>query len=526
MKKNKLINHLLKYKARYLTLFAVLALLASYFFIYKIYIPRINAFGCFDDCFNYMGGYFMLHNKHMYSDFFFNHQPLAAYLSMIIQYFTHPSSIFELLLRHRQFLILFGLFFNLFFILRFGAKMFLFTIIFEFSKFYLFGDRFLAESYIVYPIVYLAIITIYKFSNEKIFNFEYILAAIFTWFIIFSREPYIPLSLFVFFLIMIGNITFYKKLSLAIFILLSLVTIFSFNISDFYFNVVLVNFHSVLFQEIKGQNFGGPIEALFYPIFIFIDGPMNIFRTFLIGIDIMFIISFIKIIKDKKYLLSLIIFIVLFLSNLRPTLPGKPFYESYHLVNFYALFVLFAIFMLLQIQKNIQLKILGLSILTVSIILFVSSPLYFANEKINQQDELITNYGSQIQEGNVIKILSKKSDNIFMDGSEDLVYFQSQRSSEYKYTWYTGIMHSIGKYNNARLEMFKNDPPDFYRSLGICMHKSSLDSQDIPIFAKDSYIELLNDNKPSCLFIRKGKLSSVTQTQWKEAEKNLYTLPK
>src|SRR5689334_18076619 len=34
-----------------LTLFFLIAL---YMFLYKVYIPRVNAFGCFDDCFNFM----------------------------------------------------------------------------------------------------------------------------------------------------------------------------------------------------------------------------------------------------------------------------------------------------------------------------------------------------------------------------------------------------------------------------------------------------------------------------------------
>src|SRR3989344_9397687 len=83
-------------------------LLVLYMFLYQLYIPRIAAFGCFDDCFNYMGGYFILNGKQLYSQIFFNHQPLMAYISYLIQLFTQPTNIFELLLRHRQFVLLFS----------------------------------------------------------------------------------------------------------------------------------------------------------------------------------------------------------------------------------------------------------------------------------------------------------------------------------------------------------------------------------------------------------------------------------
>src|SRR5579871_1635124 len=122
--------------------------------LYKIYIPRINAFGCFDDCNNFMGGYFLLHGKRLFSEIFFNHAPGMAYISYLIQSLFHPRNLYELILRHRQFVILFGFFGNLFLLLRFGWKASGFIILYELSKFYLFGDRFLAEAIIVYPIVY------------------------------------------------------------------------------------------------------------------------------------------------------------------------------------------------------------------------------------------------------------------------------------------------------------------------------------------------------------------------------------
>ena len=134
-------------------LIPLILLLPLYVILYKIYIPRVNAFGCFDDCFNYLGGYFIANGKHIYSDFFFNHQPIPAFLSYFVQTLTNPINIFDLVLRHRQFLMLFGLLFNVLLIIRFRLPAFLFVIIFELSKFYVFGDRFLAEGIIVYPIV-------------------------------------------------------------------------------------------------------------------------------------------------------------------------------------------------------------------------------------------------------------------------------------------------------------------------------------------------------------------------------------
>ena len=104
-------------------------------FLYKIYMPRVNAFGCFDDCDNFMGGYLLLQGKKLYSEIFFNHNPFMAYLSFIVQFVTHPQNLYELILRHRQFLLLFSFVFNVILFLRFGLPAFAFTIFYELTKF-------------------------------------------------------------------------------------------------------------------------------------------------------------------------------------------------------------------------------------------------------------------------------------------------------------------------------------------------------------------------------------------------------
>lgn len=160
----KIINIL---RRNYPTILFLILLIPIYFILYKIYIPRVNAFGCFDDCNNFMRGYFVLSGKQLFLQVFSGHQPLGSYISTLVQFLTSPQNIYELVLRHRQFILLFGFFFNALLLLRFGARVLLFTIVFEFSKFYLFGDRFLMENMIIYPLLYMIGITIYKIKRKK-----------------------------------------------------------------------------------------------------------------------------------------------------------------------------------------------------------------------------------------------------------------------------------------------------------------------------------------------------------------------
>src|SRR3989344_8651411 len=179
-----------------LLLLSLFLLLPIYYLLYHIYTPRINAFGCFDDCNNFMRGYFFLHGNPLFSHVFSGHQPFGSYISALVQLVTTPENIFELVLRHRQFVMAFGLASNILLILRFGPKILIFTVLFEFSKFYIFGDRFLGEAMVVYPAIYLVGLVFLRLLNKKIYKFDYIIAAILCWFIVFLRITYVPMILF------------------------------------------------------------------------------------------------------------------------------------------------------------------------------------------------------------------------------------------------------------------------------------------------------------------------------------------
>lgn len=51
-------------------IFTIPFIVIGYFLLYKLYIVKMNAFGCFDDCFNYTAGYFIGKGKLIYTDFF------------------------------------------------------------------------------------------------------------------------------------------------------------------------------------------------------------------------------------------------------------------------------------------------------------------------------------------------------------------------------------------------------------------------------------------------------------------------
>lgn len=516
-------------KKKYVQALLLLGLVILYFFLYKIYMLRVNAFGCFDDCNNFMGGYFLLHGKRLFSEIFFNHNPLMAYISLIVQFLTHPQNLYELILRHRQALLLFSFVFNILLVIRFGVPAFAFTLFYELTKFYLFGDRFLAEPFIVYPLIYLVGLAWMKIQNEKITMFDYVVSGIFTWFIVFMREPYVPAALLMFLYILWNeNILKSKRwfhqnknslLSLGIFAVLSFLTLFLHDVKEFYFNVVTAN---IVLVGMESSHIG--LGIFFYPIWLFFGGEWGHFRYIILSLDVLFIISSLILIVKKYWRIVLLTWLLLGFLNIRYVEPGKAFYGAFHLLCWYGVF-LFVSFMLLgYVYKKSKKFAYSMTFLYFCVLLFhMFSSSSFLHSKPDPHYELITNYGGPMQVGTVIASLSGPHDTLFVDGFDDIIYWQSQRFSTYKYSWYTSLMPDHKKYLDARTEMFKESPPDFY--YGSCP-REKLPNYLLPDFAKDNYVRLFSDKKPTCLWVKKTKLGSIDSQQWKAAEMNRYYLPR
>lgn len=531
MKKYKrMINHYIgleKPFRKYFPFISIIFLTIFYIVLYKIYMPRVNAFGCFDDCNNFMGGYFLLHGKRLYSEIFFNHNPLMAYISFLVQFLSHPQNLYELILRHRQFLLLFGFIFDLVLIIRFRASAFLFVLFYELTKFYLFGDRFLAEGFIVYPLVYLVGLAWFKFQKKPISAFDHIVSGISAWFIIFMREPYVPVAIILFLYILWDRKEKFRSfLSLTIFVALSVLTIIFHNVYEFFFNVVTTNAGITFAYETNSTGILGlGFWKLFvYPISLLFGGEWGYFRYIILSLSILFISSSIIIFARKQWKLVLFSWVILGAINIRYVEPGKEFYSAFHLLPWYAVF-LFLSFMMLyhiyKINKNISLVLI---FFYAGILIFhIFSPLSFLHSKSDSYREFITNYGIPLQVGTVVNKLSRQTDTLFIDGFDDIIYWQSKRLSPYKYSWYTSLMPYFKKYTDARSEMFLKTPPDFY--YGSCIEEKD-PKRLLPVFVRDYYTRLYSDNKPSCLWVNKTKLASITDAQWKQAAENYYKLPK
>ena len=504
----------------------LLLILPIYIILYKIYAPKVNAFGCFDDCFNIVAGYFIVSGKKLYSEIFFNHQPLMAYLSFIIQKIYSPINIYELVLVHRQSLMAFSFIMNALMVLRFGLPMLGFVFLYEFSKFYVFGDRFLAEGVVVYPLVYMVCLVWQKYTSKRLHWYDYMLSVLFAWFVMFMREPYIIISFFLFFLIFFGKpFSYFKKIALGLFILLVIFFLAFLPIPDYFFNVVTVNGQILRSEGVENNLLGqGAVKLFIYPILILFGGEWNIFRYFLVGLDLIFLISFLFLLKiERNRRILVMLFLILGLANIRIVPPGKIFYAAFHMIVWYGLFI--ATVTLLLRELFLYKKKIASLLLIILIILFiyiVGSPKSFVRERVDPHYEFITNYGKELQVGEVVRLLSKPTDTLYLDGADDLIYWQAKRLSPYKYSWYTSGMPRFSRYRQARLDMFATSPPDFYYRF--CT-KEIVPDYFLPKAYENDYQNIHSAGKSTCLYVKKSKLENIQEERWKKAKEFFYELP-
>lgn len=112
------------------------------------------SFPFIDEQYNFAIGKYLTHGEILYDDIITNHQPVTHIFSALIQEIKKPNTTFSLLVAHRTSIIIWSSIWAILLVLFFGMSGFLFVIIYELTKSYMFGTVFLAETIMVYPFVF------------------------------------------------------------------------------------------------------------------------------------------------------------------------------------------------------------------------------------------------------------------------------------------------------------------------------------------------------------------------------------
>ncbi len=447
-----------------------------------------------------------------------------AYLSALIQYVTKPDLLYLLIYQHRMALIWFSMVMGGVLTLRFGLIGFGFTLLYEATKGYLFGDRFLAEAFIVYPLVYLIFLSFLDRPHVPIARvMESVWVALSVWFVVFAREPYVPLALVLFGIQVIGLWKNSRKMALvtvAVFLLLSIGTIATHDIKEYFYNVITLNQLTIAKMEVEdmSQANGGFIPIIASPMYQFFGGIWNSFRRITVSLSALFLFSMaLFIFKTKRWGTIATSFLLLSLANVRPIAPGQVYYAAFHGIVWYATLIVLTLVFLHSLAQEKKVLGVGLWIIFGALVVFVLiDPNSYLHERVDRQTEFTTNYAQYQSTGDTVAFLSTPADTLFLDGWDDLIYWQARRLSPYRYSWYTSIMQGIPRYLEVRAHMFLASPPTFY--YGKCVN-GVLDTNALPDEFSKTYVRLIASGKPTCLFVKRAKLSKISDTQWESVKK-------
>jgi len=211
------------------------------------------------------------------------------------------------------------------------------------------------------------------------------------------------------------------------------------------------------------------------------------------------------------------------LVALRIVEPGKVFYETYRMAQWYGLTIASILIFIKFLFDNKKYKIALVSFMILILVFFYS--IYpkdnFLWQKIDKQQMFNINYNRYFVNGEVINLLSDKGDTLFVDGYESLLFWQAKIDSSYKYTLYYPVMKGIMKFDQEKDNMFKSSMPTYYFIDCIYRNINPIPKKIVTDYRQFVYT---TSNQETCLYINKNKINSLTQEKIKSIQTYNYQI--
>ncbi len=443
-------------KSKFVLLIATLLFLLVTGYFYR---NIILSFRFVDEEYNFAIGRYLTKNEVLYDDIITNHQPITHILSGIIQKYAKPNTTYLLIDRHRTFIIIWSTIWALFLTAYFGWTAFLFVLIYELTKSQLLGNLFLAETLTTYPLVFLIGLTCFK--KSKFAKWELILVGICLTLLTFLLGPIWPV------LGLIIIILFYKQRNnlkftlfyLALGILPIILLVFKYSSLLGYLKIYLYtnltytvpNYHTDYYHESWALTI---FKAMITPVLSLSSEGTDPILWITKALSFLFIISLIYLIFKKKYLQAVVSFLLLGLTNIRFVWPGRGGYGGFHLLPWYAslIFISTAFFI-----KRLKVAYIILIVLALWASLIYAKSELFIKRDLSKDYEI--NYSTYTDLGQIIRIIRKPQDTLFVSRDAWLVYWQSDANHIPKlfgyYTWMAGIPYI----NDKVIQAFTTNPP-------------------------------------------------------------------
>lgn len=460
---------------------------------------------------NFAIGKYLLKGEVLYDDIVTNHQPFAYILSALVQQAKDSNTTFSLLVNQRTGVIIWSAFWSIIFVIFFGPSGFLFVLIFELTKIYLFGNLFLAEAIAVYPLLFAIGVLIFGKKTNFLTYFFLGISMVLSGLTLITLWPVLALLMF---------LTFksHHQPKKLIFFLLGILIVISFILEytspTGFIHYLYVNFIYTIPQfhnDYQESWLMTLIKAFSTPVFSFTIKNANPILWEIRILTLILVVNIIYLVFKKKFIFALGVITLLGLSNIRFIYPGDTFYSGFHLLPWYSVLVFLTMAISVEQFKSSQNHVLRM-INIVLILIAISISFKYAQEtlfiKKDWQKEYTTNYSTHTDIGQVIKIMKSPQDSLFVSPNAWTVYWQSDVFHLPKLYGYYAWMSGIPEFHNQIISRFSKDPPTFF----FCEDCGGLDLGKFLY----QYKEVIKNDGKTNLFVLQSRIDNLTKAQWEQ----------
>lgn len=453
-------------KLKFILLILTLVLL---FVSSKAYQNQALSFHFVDEEDNIVLGSYLLKGEKLYSDLFSHHQPLAYTFSAGIQKATDANTLFLLIKRHREAVIIWSVFWSVFLVLRFGLPLFITVLIYEPLKIFLLGNLFLSESLVVYPLVYLIswVLTVHK----HLYKLEIPLIGFCLSLCFFLLSPLWPLLLFLSSLIIIklrrSKIGNFWWLGILIGAILPIGLTLNFvSLPDYFYNAFYINFNYYIPITSKDSWIITALNAFSSPLLAFTNFQNNNATLQVIRIlSVALLLNCLFLIKQNNWRLLMMIVLFLGLANIRFVSPGAEGYSGFHIIPWFMTVIVLTSISTLLIWKQtprslFKIPVLVLLMVLITVVFRESTQTLLAPRDKNL--DFYINYSRQADFGQAIKIMKDENETLFIAPDEWLIYWQADISHFTKMVNYYAWMSQVPPIKEPLHTNFRNNPPTYF----------------------------------------------------------------
>jgi hypothetical protein len=450
----------------------------------------------------------------IYTDLSANHQPLIYLYSALVQKVAHPQTLFSLFKSARMSVLMWSVIGAIWLVSQFGFIMLPFILFYEATKVFLFGNLFLSESFIIYPLVYIVAecfrLTFYNYQPKK---WPVIIYGFANFLIIFNLLPLSP-ALFLLNLWYLSKIKHKRVFMLSLIIPTVLLFVFVQPL-DYFRETIYYNWkYTIPFLSPAKTEY---LRLLIFPFISFFVTKNSIINQWIILFSLVFISNVIILMLNKKFrlLLGLLIFYLLItLINNRNTVPGEMFYNGFHLLPWYAAFVIFNLLITkLVFLKKLKLKFISTAILLVGGIYLMLSPHMPYFEPVDPLKEHNTNFLPYYLIELGIKTVVKEGDRLMVLPDETLVYWNSGVKPATRQIIYHSWEYQVPLLRDDMNRVLTTNPPEFIYANFDRIANSDY-RQIIDPILRTQYWQVNVNGVAQNLHIKRTKIKSISESEW------------